>query len=63
VTYLASPRRLNIAAIRPKYVIHDTVLRGRQYVGGMPLLGARGFFVRLNRSFILFVKASSTVPA
>jgi hypothetical protein len=25
--------------------------------------GARGFFVRLNRSFILFVKASSTVPA
>ena len=25
--------------------------------------GARGFFVRLNRSFILFVKASSTVLA
>jgi hypothetical protein len=25
--------------------------------------GARIFFVRLNRSFILFVKASSTVPA
>jgi hypothetical protein len=25
--------------------------------------GAREFFVRFNRSFILFVKASSTVPA
>jgi hypothetical protein len=25
--------------------------------------GARGFFVRLSRLFILFVKASSTVPA
>jgi hypothetical protein len=25
--------------------------------------GAGGFFGRLNRSFILFVKASSTVPA
>jgi hypothetical protein len=25
--------------------------------------GAGGFFVCLNRSFILFVKASSTVPA
>jgi len=46
-----------------EYVIHDTVLRGRQYVGGTPLLWARGFLVRLNRSFILFVKASSTVPA
>jgi hypothetical protein len=60
---LASLRRLSIAAIRPIGATMD----GRCAIDGKFSVphdsGARISFVRLNRSFILFVKASSTVPA